>query len=144
MDIIVWLGIAAVMLIVEIITLGLTTIWFTGGALVAAGIAALGGGYTFQILAFSLVSLLLLFVTRPIAQKHMMKNIEKTNAEGLIGTVGLVTETIDNVNGKGTVRLDGKDWTARACDDTTIEAGSKVLVEEIRGVKLIVKKKEEE
>lgn len=138
---IIWLVVAAIMIVLEIISLGLTSIWFAGGALVAAVVAWLGAHWVIQVVVFAVVSLVLLIFTRPIAQKHLMKNIEKTNVESLVGTVGYVTTTIDNIKAEGVVKLDGKEWWAKSVDGSTIEAGSLVVVKEISGVKLIVELK---
>ncbi len=140
MDVIIWLVIAAILIVTEIVSLGLTTIWFAGGAIIAAVLAHFGAHWIVQILVFAVVSLVLLILTRPIAQKHLMKDVEKTNAEGLIGTEGMVTETIDNAKSEGVVYLDGKEWTARAVNGDVIEKDSKVKVESISGVKLMVSK----
>lgn len=142
MDVIIWLVIAAILIVTEIVSLGLTTIWFAGGAIIAAVLAHFGAHWIVQILVFAVVSLVLLVLTRPIAQKHLMKNVEKTNAEGLVGTEGLVTETIDNAKSEGVVYLDGKEWTARAVNGDVIEKDGKVKVESISGVKLMVTKSE--
>ncbi len=142
MDVIIWLVIAAILIVSEIVSLGLTTIWFAGGAIVAAILAHFGAHWIVQILVFAVVSLVLLVLTRPIAQKHLMKDVEKTNVDGLIGTVGMVIETIDNAKSKGAVFLDGKEWTARAVNEEVIQKDSKVKVESISGVKLMVSKSE--
>ncbi|MDD6328814.1 MAG: NfeD family protein, partial [Lachnospiraceae bacterium] len=113
-----WLIVAAVMIVLEIVSLGLTTIWFAGGALVTALVAwAFEAHWIVQVLVFAIISLVLLIFTRPIAKKHLMKSIEKTNVEGLIGTVGCVTATINNIKAEGTVKLDGKEWWAKSVDD---------------------------
>ena len=138
---IIWLIAAAILIVVEIISLGLTTIWFAGGALVAALFAYLGFGWMVQIMSFAVVSLLLLIFTRPLAVKHLMKETEKTNVEGLIGKKGYVTKTIDNLKGEGEVKLNGLEWTARAEDDSIIEVNEEIIVKSISGVKLIVTKK---
>ena len=91
---------------------------------------------------FAIVSFVLLVLTRPIAQKHLMKDMEKTNIDGLIGVTGLVTETIDNTKAEGVVVLDGKEWTARSVSGEIIEKDSKVKVDSISGVKLMVTKSE--
>lgn len=142
MDVIIWLVIAAILIVSEIVSLGLTTIWFAGGAIVAAILAHFGAHWIVQILVFAVVSLVLLVLTRPIAQKHLMKDVEKTNVDGLIGTVGMVIETIDNAKSEGAVFLDGKEWTARAVNGEVIQKDSKVKVESISGVKLMVSKSE--
>ncbi|MBE5954773.1 MAG: NfeD family protein [Lachnospiraceae bacterium] len=142
MDVIIWLIIAAILIVSEIVSLGLTTIWFAGGAIVAAVLAHFGAHWIVQILVFAIVSFVLLVLTRPIAQKHLMKDMEKTNIDGLIGITGLVTETIDNTKAEGVVVLDGKEWTARSVSGEIIEKDSKVKVDSISGVKLMVTKSE--
>ena len=138
---IIWLIAAAVLIVMEIVSLGLTTIWFAGGALVAALMAYLGLHWIIQVLIFAVVSLLLLLFTRPLAVKHLMKEPEKTNVEGLIGKTGYVTKTINNLKAEGEVKLNGMEWTARSKDDEVIEENEEVIVEEISGVKLVVSKK---
>ena len=138
----VWLIITVVLIVVEIITLGLTSIWFAGGALIAGLISLTGVHWLVQILVFAVVSAILFGFTRPIARKHFMKNIEKTNVDGLIGKEGIVKQEIDNIEAQGVVKLNGMDWTARSVDGTNIPEGEKVLVDSIDGVKLMVVRKE--
>ena len=138
----VWLIITVILIAVEIVTLGLTSVWFAGGALIAGLISLTGVHWLVQILVFAVVSTILFVFTRPIATKHFMKNIEKTNVDSLIGKEGVVKQDIDNIEAKGVVKLNGMDWTARSVDGTKIPAGNKVLVDSIDGVKLMVVKKE--
>ncbi len=138
MGIIVWLIIAAILIVAEIISMGLTTIWFAGGALLAALASYLGAHWLVQILIFAAASVVLFVFTRPFALKHFMKEIEKTNVESLVGQEGVVKQTIDNVEAKGVVKLNGMDWSARSVDGTKIETGQVVIVQEIKGVKLMV------
>ena len=84
----IWLGILALLLVVEAITAGLTTIWFAGGALVAAIACYAGANLTVQILLFLCVSLVLLIFTRPLAMKYFNKETIQTNANSLIGKKG--------------------------------------------------------
>ncbi len=142
MDGIVWLAILIVMVVIEIITLGLTTIWFAGGALAAFIASLLGAGVPIQIVLFIVVSLLLLIVTRPIAVKFFNRDRVRTNAESLIGATAIVLEDIHNLQATGRVQVNGQEWSARSKDDTLINKGKEVLIEEISGVKLIVKEKE--
>ena len=143
MDGIVWLVVFVIMIIIEIITLGLSTIWFAGGALVAFLASLVGAGIPIQVVLFLVVSFLLLAVTRPIAVKYFNKDRTKTNAESLIGAIAVVQETIDNLRATGRVQVHGQEWAARSENDITIEPGTEVLVEDIHGVKLIVKSKTE-
>ena len=138
----VWLIITVILIAVEIVTLGLTSIWFAGGALIAGLISLTGVHWLVQILVFAVASTILFVFTRPIATKHFMKNIEKTNVDSLIGKEGVVKQDIDNIEAKGVVKLNGMDWTARSVDGTKIPAGDTVLVDSIDGVKLMVVKKE--
>jgi len=141
MWLIIWLSIASILVIIEIATLGLTTIWFAGGALVAALATHLGANWLVQIIVFAVVSLVLLVFTRPIAQKHLFKNNEKTNVDSLVGASANVIETINNKKQEGRIMLNGLEWSARSKDDELIEEGTEVLVESIQGVKAIVSKK---
>lgn len=138
---IVWLAILVIMVVVEIITLGLTTIWFAGGALVAFIVSLLGVGIPLQITLFVVVSLALLIGTRPFAAKYFNRDRFRTNAESLLGKVAIVLEDIDNLHAAGLVQVQGQEWSARSVEDVLIAKGTEVTVEEISGVKLIVKEK---
>ncbi|MCQ2522414.1 MAG: NfeD family protein [Lachnospiraceae bacterium] len=138
--IIIWLAVLVISLIAELMTQGLTTIWMCGGALVALIVTICHGPVWLQATLFVIVTVALLIVTRPIAQKHYNNRLIKTNAENLIGQQALVIETVSNIGEKGAVKLAGLEWTARTVDGSVIEAGENVVVESIEGVKLIVKK----
>lgn len=145
MNSIYWLIVLAVLLIIEIVTLGLTTIWFAGGALIAFLLSLFYDNLIIELVVFFLISLVLLFFTRPLAVKYFNTKRVKTNYESLIGREGKVTQTIDNFNQTGEVILNGQEWTARALDDRSIiEPGKRVIVNKISGVKLIVDVKEED
>ncbi|MBQ9983395.1 MAG: NfeD family protein [Lachnospiraceae bacterium] len=137
--IICWLLLAAIFIVVELATLGLTTIWFAGGAFVAAIAGACGASLPIQVILFMVVSIVLLVLTRPIAVKHFDGKIQKTNSEALIGQTAVVTQEINNVNATGQAKVNGMDWTARAKnEDEVIPVGTNVTIVEISGVKLIV------
>lgn len=138
-----WLFIMIGLLVVEILTMGLTTIWFAGGALAAFPVALLGLGLPVQVAVFVAVSLVLLIFTRPAAQKYLNARTEKTNAESVIGKYAMVTQAIDNRKAEGQVRIEGMDWSARSADGKPIPEGANVKVERIKGVKLIVTQTEE-
>ena len=135
---IIWLIVLVVCLVVEISTLGLTSIWFAGGALLALLITMIGGPLWLQVLVFLVTSIVLLIFTRPIAAKYFNKNREKTNVNSKIGKQAIVTVTIDNLKGEGQIVTEGMEWTARSLDSTIIEEGSVVTIEKIEGVKAVV------
>ena len=97
MGLTIWLIITVILIVVEIITLGLTSIWFAGGAFVAGLISLTGAHWLVQLLVFAVVSTLLFVFTRPFAAKHLMKNVEKTNVDSLIGKEGIVMQEINNL-----------------------------------------------
>lgn len=140
---IIWLIVLVVCLIIEISTLGLASIWFAGGALLAMLIAVIGGPLWLQILVFLVTSIVLLIFTRPIATKYFNKNRTKTNVESVVGKQAIVTENIDNLKGAGRIVTNGMEWTARSLDDSLIEEGAVVVIEKIEGVKAIVKIRKE-
>ena len=135
---IIWLIVLVVCLFAEIATLGLTSIWFAGGALVAMIIALLKGYLWMQILAFLLTSIALLIFTRPIATKFFNQNRTKTNVNSIAGRRAIVTEKIDNLKSMGRIVTNGMEWTARSVDDSVIEEGTVVTIERIEGVKAMV------
>lgn len=144
MNSIYWLIALAVLLIIEIITLGLTTIWFAGGALIAFLISLVSDNLIVEFIAFFVISFALLIFTRPVAARYFNKEREKTNCDLLIGKEAKVTKQIDNLNATGEVVIDGKAWTARALNENhIIEQGKRVIIKEISGIKLIVDVKEE-
>ena len=141
----VWMALVIIFLVVELITVGLTTIWLAGGALVAFILAAVGAGFWLQLVAFFVVSFVLIYFTRPFAMKYLNPRRTRTNSEELIGTVVKVTERIDNRAAKGTALVKGLEWSARAVsDDMIIEKDTLVKVLRIEGVKLIVEPVEHE
>ena len=135
----VWLGILVAAIVLEIATTQIVSIWFAVGAL-AAFIATLAGVQQLwiQIVIFVVVSAIAVIATRPLVKKIINKKAEPTNADMVIGKTGIVTETIDNLAPTGVVKVNGSVWTARSADNTVIEAGEKVIIREISGVKLIV------
>lgn len=134
---IIWLIIAAVCGAIEAMTLGLTTIWFAGGAVAASIAAMIGASVLIQAILFLAVSLLLLYFTRPLAKKKLKVGSEKTNIDALLGREAVVVAAIPPM-GTGQVKVDGLVWTA-ACDGhTSIKEGAAVKINRIEGVKLIV------
>ena len=138
----IWLAIIIVLLIIEIVTLGLTTIWFAGGALVACLASFFGVGLVGQVILFFAVSITLLVLTRPIALKHFNGDRAKTYVESVVGQEGIVTEAINSLYAKGRVELNGMEWSAKTeTDDKIISEGATVEVLRVEGVKLVVKEK---
>lgn len=138
----IWLIVFVACIVIEIITMGLTTIWFAGGALIAAVGAALGAPFWMQVVLMVLVSFVLLYFTRPVAVKYFNKDRVKTNVESLVGRQAIVISEIDNLQGIGQVTVGGQEWMARTVEEgITLPVGSVVVVRAISGVKLMVEEK---
>ena len=139
-EVIIWLVLLILFIGIETVTLGLTSIWFAGGALVALIIAALHGPVWLQIILFLLTALLMLFFTRPVAMKYFNKGRVKTNVESIVGKKAVVTGEINNLLSQGTVVVSGQEWSARSCEEgITIPKDAVVIVEAVSGVKLMVR-----
>lgn len=134
-----WLIIVALFLVLEMATLGLTTIWFAGGALAAYIAGLCMAPLWLQIVLFLIVSIVLLVFTRPVVERHLNRNREKTNVDSLIGKHGKVIEEIDNFNQTGKVSLNGMEWMARnSIAGEKISPDSRVEVKEVKGAHLVV------
>lgn len=133
-----WAAAMVVFIILEAVTAGLASIWFAIGSLFALIAAALDAKLWLQVLIFVIVSIIALIATRPLAMKYVNNKSQPTNADRLIGSTCIVTETIDNIAATGTVSAEGKVWTARSTSGDVIEAQSLVTVDKIEGVKLLV------
>lgn len=136
-----WLAVIVFFGIVEAISVGLTSVWFCAGGLLAMLAAALGAPVWAQILVFVVGSGVLLALTRPLVRKFSRSRLEKTNADANVGKTGIVLEPIDNDAPSGTVQVGGKIWTARSETGEIIPQDEKVTIVRIEGVKLIVARK---
>lgn len=134
-----WLFLIIILLIIEASSFNLITIWFAIGALGAFITTYFTNDILIQIIIFSLITIFSLILTRPLVKKFLDFKPEKTNLDAVIGKTGVVTKKI-NVDEFGRVKVNGKEWTAKAED--SIMEGTKVEILGIEGVKLIVKKKE--
>ena len=137
-----WLVLFVVLVLIELATLGLSTIWFAGGALVATLATVFNAPVWLQVVLFLAVSILLLYFTRPLAIKHFNRDRARTNVESYIGRDVIVVSEIDNLQGIGQVTLGGQEWTARTAQEgITLPVGAVGVVTAVDGVKLIIEEK---
>jgi len=137
-----WAILFVAFLVLEFATAGLTSIWFAlgaVGALISAAVAPSVHMLWLQVMIFLLISGVTLYFTRPMVKKHLAVKETPTNANRVIGMVGVVREDICNVEGKGVVFVGGKLWTARAEGEEQIPEGTEVDILRIEGVKIIVR-----
>jgi len=134
---IVWLALMIACIVLEALSMQLFSIWFALGALVALVADLFGAGLTLQIILFLAVTVVSLLATRPLT-KRLRKEKEPTNADRCVGQTVMVLEDIDNVNGTGSIKVEGQIWTARTVDGSVVPAGDFVRTLEIQGAKLLV------
>jgi membrane protein implicated in regulation of membrane protease activity len=134
----VWVALVIIFALVEVFTLGLTTVWFAIAALIMVFLSLLNIPLSVQILIFLVISALLLIFTRPLAIKKFKIGRVKTNVDSLVGKQALVIKAISEFD-KGEVKINGQIWSAHTADNSTIAEGTKCEVLRVEGVQLIVK-----
>lgn len=135
-----WLILAGVFVVVEAMTFGLVSIWFTLGSLVAMVAALLGAEFWLQVVLMVIVSGIFLFLFIRFRDKLGLTTVSKsqTNADRIIGDHAEVIQQIDPIRGTGQVKVRGQVWSAVTEEDLVVPEGRYVIVKEIRGVKLVV------
>ncbi len=132
-----WLGIILVSLVVEFLTSDMVAIWFTAAAIPSFVLALLDINEVLQIVAFVVISVLLLSLTRPFVMKYFKTNEIKSNVDAIMGQSGVVTKQI-TPNTVGRIKIRSGEWSA--ISKVTINEGEEVRVLDIEGVKLIVER----
>ena len=136
-----WFITFLLLLVIEIVTINLVTIWFAVGAIAALVASLFTDVIVIQLALFLVVSLICLVVTKPLMKKIKAFDVVPTNSDRVLGKIGEVITPIEK-NKYGEVKIYGNIWTATS--EKPIEVGSKVRVLAIEGVKLIVKKEDDE
>ena len=134
-----WLIVMLILAFIEIVTINLVTIWFVASAGIALLVSLVTDSFYIQFLAFGICGLVIMVLTRPLLTKLMKKDQTKTNLDRVIGMNGICTEEISR-NKIGEVKVDGKRWSA--ISPVKIKVGEEVIITDIDGVKLKVKKGE--
>lgn len=134
-----WFVIFLILLFLEIVTINLVSIWFAIGAVAAFIVSLVTEKLIIQMFVFILVSVISLFLTKPIVRKMKSKKKEAMNMDRILGRTGLVLKEISKYH-PGEVKVLGSIWTA--ISEQEIAVGSEVVIEKIEGVKVLVKKVE--
>lgn len=135
--IVLWGILIIVAIIIEISTVTLTSIWFAIAAAVSLLFAIFEIGPLWQVLAFVIVSSILLLATRPLAKKLNEKDVIRTNADKVVSMIGIVTKEIP-VGEIGEVKVNMEVWRAVSMDSSTIAVGEQVIVNSLNGNKILV------
>ena len=139
LSIIIWFILLIVFLIVEAACpVHLVSIWFAAGSFVAMIVNLFHGPLWLQVTLFLVVSCVLLALLWPFIKKFIRPKLEKTNIDAIIGTEGMVTVSIDNLEATGQVKLGAMEWSARSTSGDPVCAGTRVKVDRIEGVKVFV------
>ncbi|MBQ3501748.1 MAG: NfeD family protein [Oscillospiraceae bacterium] len=138
----VWLIIAVVLGVIEAVTVTLVSVWFAIGAIAAIIPAYFGVPLWGQILVFLAASAIAFAFTKRFFKDIVKVKKQPTNSDSLIGTDGIVTSEINNLEGTGKVYISGLTWSAKASDGDIIPEGAVVTVEKIEGASLFVHLKE--
>ena len=134
----VWVAVTIICIVIESLTLSLTTIWFGISSFVLVFLAFTPIPFGAQLFIFVAMSLVLLIFTRPVVKKKINQKQIATNYERIIGQIAIVTKKITALD-KGSVKINGMEWTAAVREDIVLEEGSKCIIEEIAGVTAYVK-----
>lgn len=135
----IWLAVMVLFALMEAATVSLVSVWFVGGSLAAMAVCLLGGSALWQIVAFVMVSAVLLACLRPFVRRFVTPGKVATNADMALGREAYLTETVDNLRGTGALKLDGKEWSVRSVDGSVLPQGTLVKVEKMEGVRLYVR-----
>ncbi len=135
----IWLIIAGLFFVAEMITVGFLVFWLGVGALFAMIVSFFTSNLIAQTSVFVISSALLILITKPFVKKFVDVKPTKTNAFSIIGKKALVIKEINNINSTGQIKVNGEVWTAETEDDKVIPEGSEVEILEIKGVKVVVK-----
>lgn len=134
-----WLILAVVLGVIEALTVSLISVWFAVGALAAIIPAYLNVPVWGQILVFLAVSAIAFAFTKRFFKDVIKVKKQPTNSDSLIGTDGIVTSDVNNLEGAGKVFISGLTWSARSDDGENIPEGAVVSVLKIEGATLIVR-----
>ena len=129
-----WLGIIFLLVVLEISTAALVSIWFIASSILALLASIFIDNVLIQFAIFVIGGIIFLLTTRKFLTNKLVKQ-EKTNLDRIIGMRGVVTEDIDDLV-IGEVLVDGKKWSAISKEK--LKKGDKVKIIKIEGVKLIV------
>ncbi|MBQ4546165.1 MAG: NfeD family protein [Oscillospiraceae bacterium] len=138
----VWLIIAVVLGVIEAVTVTLVSVWFAIGAIAAIIPAYFGVPLWGQILVFLAASAIAFAFTKRFFKDIVKVKKQPTNSDSLVGTDGIVTSEINNLEGTGKVYISGLTWSAKTSDGDIIPEGAIVTVEKIEGASLFVYLKE--
>ena len=134
----IWLILAGIFVIGEVLTAGFLIFWLGIASLIAMAVSFITDNIIIQTTVFLISSVILILATKPLVKKFAKVETTKTNAFSLIDKKGIVTKDISSINSTGQVKVEGELWSATGESDIETSKGTEVKIKEIKGVKLIV------
>ena len=135
----IWLIVAGLFALGEVLSVDLVLLMFAGGAVGGLLVALTGAGLVWQLLAFLLVSGMLIAVVRPIAKKHLTEStpLQLTGVDALVGRTARVTRPVDGHGGR--IKLGADEWTARTeYSGDRFDVGETVRILKVDGATAVV------
>lgn len=133
-----WLIAAGIFFVGEILTTGFLIFWLAIGSLLALVVSLFTSNLFIQTSAFVFSSIILIFATKPFADKFNKEDSIPTNVYTLAGKKGIVIEEIKPTEGKGQIKVGGEVWSATCDENLTIPKDSEIEIVKIQGVKTYV------
>lgn len=140
----IWVIAAVVLAIGELVTAGFFLLPFAVGAGAAAVLAFTGANLVWQLLAFTVVSIVFLALLQRFARREMDQEPPRVGAERYRGRTAIVEAAVNRRTGSGMVRMETENWRATTDGDAEIPEGTEVRVVEVRGTRLVVERIESE
>ncbi|MGQ9856880.1 MAG: NfeD family protein [Fervidobacterium sp.] len=135
-----WIVFGVVLMVIEIFTPTFFIFWFGIGSLAAAVVAYFYENTLIELFTFIVISGILVLLTRKLAKKLTGEEVRSINVDEIIGKEAIVIELIDNIKGKGVVKVNGDMWRAVSIEDhITISEGAKVIIEKVEGAHVVVR-----
>ena len=134
----IWIIVATVFVVAEILTAGFFLLWFGVGAAVAGVLTLMGLGATWQLAAFVVVSFVLFLFSRRFADRFTKEQPPGIGADRFINKQGVVIEGINTRENKGRVRIDHEEWRAESASGNPIDVGAPITVTSISGTYVTV------
>lgn len=133
----IWVVVLLITLLLEFESQQLVTIWFSVGSILALILAAFNVHYIWQIASFVVLSTVLVLATRPLSRRFMRREIIATNIDSIIGKQGIIITDV-SLDVRGEVKVESRIWVAFVTSNIHIEKGTKVIVMDVEGNKLLV------
>ena len=136
---IVWLIVAAVLGVAELLTTTFAFGLIAIAAVVAAVVGAFHLSFALQLTSFVVAAGAGLVFVRPIALRHLKQPPPlRTGTAALVGRTAIVLEEVTDQGGR--IRIDGEEWSSRTYvdDSPAIPVGAKVDVMQIKGATALV------